>query len=100
VLDAVLEEADGAEHVDVRVEVGLAHGAAYVHLARLVAERLWFEIFEYPFAPAPYVRLVEARPAGDVLALAAREVVHHGHLVPAFEETVRYVRAYEAGAHR
>jgi hypothetical protein len=46
VLDPDLEEADGAEYVDVGVEVRLPHRASDVHLGCLVAERLGSELLE------------------------------------------------------
>src|SRR5690606_34536246 len=40
----------------------------------------------------------QARVARQVLALARRQVVEHGHLVPLLEEQAHEVRADEAGA--
>ena len=46
VLGTLLKRADGPQHVDVRVEGRLAHGAPDVYLGRLVRERLGFEVLE------------------------------------------------------
>jgi hypothetical protein len=72
-LDASLEEADCSQDVDVGVEVRLPDRAPDIYLGRLVAECLRPEALEDLGTPGADVCLVETRPLGDVLALAARE---------------------------
>ncbi len=59
VLDAVFEQPQRSQHVDVGVEVRLPDRAPHVHLGRLVAERLRAELLEDPGAPGADVQLVE-----------------------------------------
>src|SRR5918997_925878 len=92
VLHAVLQEAYGADYVHIRVEVRLEDRAPNVHLGGLMGERLGGKPFEGLVAPGSDVHLVKVGPIRDVLAPAAREVVHDGDLVTAGEELLRDVR--------
>ena len=99
-LDAALEEAHRAEDVHPGVEVRLPDRAPDVYLGGLVAQDLGSEppedLREVP--PGEDIDLVEARPLGEVLALAGGEVVDDGHLVAAGDEGVDDVGADEAGS--
>ena len=95
VADAVLEEPDRPEDVDVGVEVGLSNRAPNIHLGRLVAEGLRLKLLENVGAPRADVPDVELGLLGDVLTLAGREVVNDGYLVAASEEAVGDVRPDE-----
>src|SRR3954469_13511775 len=78
VTDAIFEEPQGAQHVDLGVEVRLPDRAPYIHLGGLVAEGVGPELFEEFRAPGADVPLIERGPLGNVLAFTAREVVHDG----------------------
>jgi hypothetical protein len=98
VLDAVLEEADRAQHLDVCIEEWLPNRAPYVHLGRLVRECLRLEIPEDLLAPGADIYLVESRLLRHVLAFASREGDDDGNLVAASEEAVGGVRPDETGS--
>jgi hypothetical protein len=91
VFDAVLEKANGAQHINVRVEIRLPHRAPHVHLGGLVAERLGPELLEYARTPRTDIFLIEANAFPEVLSFARRKVVHHGDLVAALEKLFGYV---------
>src|SRR5918997_6898861 len=98
VLDAVLEEADGAQYIYFCIEVRLSDRTPDIHLGSLMAQCLWGELLENAEAPGADVLLVEASPYRDVLSFSAGEVVHDGHLVAPLEQALGHVRADEPSA--
>src|ERR671916_227069 len=66
VLYAVLEEANGAQHIYFCIEVRLSDRTPNIHLGCLMTQCLWRELLEYAETPGADVRLVEASPFRDV----------------------------------
>ncbi len=94
-----LHEVQQAEDVDRRVELRVCDRAAHVHLRREVAERGRTELpDEGRRLGAADVQHVEGRALRDVLADAAREVVHHVDLAALGDERLGDVGADKPGA--
>src|SRR5437879_1361382 len=92
-----LEQVDGAEDVDARVEERIGDRAAHVHLRRVEVQHRGARVADQ-FAERGIgdVEPVEAGLGVQVLAAAGREVVDDDHLVAGRDVGVDHVRADEA----
>ena len=93
-----LEDAHGADHVDVRVEARILHRARDRRLGREVEADVRARRVEHAVGVGADVALVQRCVGQDVFPLPGGEVVEHVHLVAAGDERVHQVRADEARA--
>ncbi len=71
--DAVLEEPERTDYVDVGVEAQLPNRSPHGHLGGLVGVGVGPELLQNVLAPAPDVPLVESDFLGNILPLPARD---------------------------
>ncbi len=96
VLAAAFEEVERPEYVDAGVVGGLADRAGHLDMGGVVHDHLGLLGLEHVLElVVPDVDLVESGSGGEVLPLAAGEVVDDGHVVAEGQERVADVRSDE-----